>query len=115
MYDLSTIKRISKNDNAVICKYIQAFIKTTHEQLQEIDQLMAAGRWEEIAAVLHKMKTSVAYFFMNEIERKVIAAEKNIKNNIERDKIKGQVKEINWLLTEVCRSLQREIDSLSAS
>ena len=101
MYDLTTIKRISKNDNAVISKYIHAFIKSSHEQLQDI-----------IAEVLHKMKTSVAYFGMNDIEQIVIQAEADIRNNVGKTIVEGQMEEIARLLTGSLQSLQEEINSL---
>jgi HPt (histidine-containing phosphotransfer) domain-containing protein len=111
MYDLTTIKRISKNDPAVIRKYIQAFIDSSNEALKAIDGYMAENKWDDIADVLHKMKTSVAYFFMNELEQKVINAEMNIKKGVDKTTIRDQIKEINRLLTDVFQSLQEEINS----
>ena len=115
MYDLTTIKRISKNDNAVISKYIRAFIDNSAEELKTIEEDMAANKWNDIAEVLHKMKTSVAYFGMNDIEQLVIHAETNIKNNIEKRTVRGQIEEIKRLLTTAFHSLQEEIDSLAKS
>jgi HPt (histidine-containing phosphotransfer) domain-containing protein len=113
MYDLTTIKRISKNDTAVIRKYIQAFISSSQEELKTIDEYMTEDKWNDIADVLHKMKTSVAYFFMDEIEQKVIDAEVNIKNNVEKSIVRDQIKEIDRLLAEVFQSLKKEISSPS--
>jgi HPt (histidine-containing phosphotransfer) domain-containing protein len=115
MYDLTTIKRISKNDNAVISKYIRTFIDNSEEELKIIAEYMAANKWNDIAEVLHKMKTSVAYFGMNDIEELVIHTEANIKNNIEKSMIRGQIEEINRLLSGAFLSLQKEIDSLAKS
>ena len=112
MYDLTTIKRISKNDNAVISKYIHAFIKSSHEQLQDIDKLMDGNKWDGVADILHKMKTSVAYFGMNDIEQIVIQAEADIRNNVGKTIVEGQMEEIARLLTGSLQSLQEEINSL---
>jgi len=113
MYDLATIKRISKNDDAVISKYIHAFIKSSHAQLQDIDELMAGNKWDGVADILHKMKTSVAYFGMSDIEQIVIHAEANIRNNVETTIVEDQMEEIYRLLTDSFQSLRGEISSLA--
>jgi len=113
MYDLTTIKRISKNNDAIISKYIQAFIKSSQGQLLEIDGFMSENKWDAVANVLHKMKTSVSYFGMNNIEQIAIQAETDIRNNIEKSTVKAQVEEINRLLTDSFKSLQEEIDTLA--
>jgi len=115
MYDLATIKRISKNDNAVIVKYIQAFIKTSNEELKTIDRYLAENMWQDIADVLHKMKTSVAYFGMNEIQQIVINAETNINNGVDTNIINEQLEEINRLLTDSLQALRAEIKNLQNS
>lgn len=115
MYDLTTIKRISKNDNAIIIKYIHAFIDHSEGELAAIDENMAENRWNDIAEVLHKMKTSVAYFGMNDIEKIVINTEMNIKNGIDTSVIREQIKEIKKLLTNSFQLLREEIKNLPSS
>jgi len=113
MYDLTTIKRISKNNNGIISKYIQTFIKSSQGQLLEIDGFMSENKWDAIAEVLHKMKTSVAYFGMDDIEKIVIQSETDIRSNKEKSTVKAQIEEIGRLLTDSFKSLQKEIDSLT--
>ena len=116
MYDLTTIKRISKDDKTVIARYIQTFIDNTLADLQTIDNLMAESLLENVAEVLHKMKTSVAYFGMSDVEQLVISTEKAIREEAaEKAAVKERIKEINGLLTESFRMLREELVQLQAS
>ena len=115
MYDLATIKKISKNDNALILKYINTFISNSQADLKAIDEYWAEGMLVNVADVLHKLKTSVAYFGMSDIEQKIISTEAKIREGTDQDTIGEQISLIKNLLTDAFQALQEEISILLSS
>lgn len=83
--DLTYLNEISGGDSSFIKEMLDLFINTTAIEVNEFDQLLAAGNYEGIGQLAHKMKAPIQMIGASELFDKVKNLENSGKthNNIE--------------------------------
>ena len=107
LYDLSTIKRASKNNNELFNKGLTILIKMLCSEKQNILSLIETNNWEEICRIVHKIKSSLKHINVNSID--------NIINDLENyeSQSEKQLKKKSYMLCvsldEILHDLNKEL------
>lgn len=84
MTSLSEIERVVGNDEAALKTFLSAFINQTTEQLIQLDKFLKEKNLSEIKFIVHKMKSTVVYFGMNQQKKLAEEIEAGIGADFER-------------------------------
>lgn len=77
LYDLSIIDSISKGNQAFNNKMIKMFCDITAQDMNKMKDAAAAGDWQAVAALAHKMKSTVGNMGVEIMKEPVRELEKN--------------------------------------
>jgi HPt (histidine-containing phosphotransfer) domain-containing protein len=88
LYDLSTIKRVSKNNPELFNKGLTILINMLSSEKQNILSLIETNNWEEVSRIVHKIKSSLKHIsvtsisnIINELEHYELQSEKQLKTS----------------------------------
>ncbi len=59
LYDLSNVRQLVRNDEAIVRRLAWAFIETTPAILTALDEALTAGNWEAVGDAAHHLKSSL--------------------------------------------------------
>ena len=59
LYDLSNVRQLVRNDEAVVRRLAWAFIETTPAILTALDEALTAANWEAVGDAAHHLKSSL--------------------------------------------------------
>jgi CheY-like chemotaxis protein/HPt (histidine-containing phosphotransfer) domain-containing protein len=110
LYDLSMIRSVSGGDPAFIKKMILLFIETVPQNVKELVESTAAGNWEQVSKMAHKLKSTVDSMGIKSIHddiRKVEASAKALEN---LDLLPGMVKQVENVVSLCIRQLHKEVN-----
>lgn len=103
--DFSYLKTVSNNNEEFIREIIDSFIDTIPEHLHQIKNCLRDNEWDEVARVVHKIKSSLSLLGLQEAKKMAIEIENSIKDD-------SQVGRFTELINIFIDSLQFEISHL---
>lgn len=76
IYDLSTLKRVSRNNPELFNKGLTILIKMLSSEKQNILTLIETNNWEEISMIVHKIKSSLIHINVTSLNKFIIELER---------------------------------------
>lgn len=109
LYDLSSLKMLSKGNNAFVEKMITLFLDIAPKTVSEINEALANNEVEKVNKLAHRLKPSIdnlSIFSLKELIRKIEAfnASATSFNNL-----KTMVDDLNLKMDEVVYALKKEL------
>jgi HPt (histidine-containing phosphotransfer) domain-containing protein len=91
LYDLSTLKKLSDNDESFIIDMLQTFKKTTPPILLRMDEYISQQKYEAVGREAHKMIPGVSFLGAKELQEVLVNIEETAKSGIGLDKMSALV------------------------
>ena len=87
LYDLSTLRKLSDNDETFIIDMLQTFKKITPPILQRMNEYISQQKYEALGREAHKMIPGVSFLGAKELQEVLISIEENAKSGEGLDKM----------------------------
>lgn len=105
--NLSFIEEIAAGDNSFIQTFIETFIKEIPVAMQELTSAAESPDWKQIAAISHKIKSSLLYAGMRKEHKIAAEVETNAKEKSNISKIREYIQNLQNSCEIACRELQQ--------
>lgn len=112
-YNIDLLFNITKNQKSAVIKMLQVFIDKTKVELSQLIDYTEHGNWENVAGIAHKMKPSLAYLSMKQVEEIVQQIYYSAKKQEQTEKIPKLVANAQSILEFIMQQLQEEIKKLN--
>lgn len=109
-YNLSTIYAISENNPRFLNQLITVFVNTVTVDLQLMRDAAAAGNWQEVGQLAHKIKPSLTHFGITSLTGIILALERPV--NYDPENLNKFVAELNHLMQQVLTGLRAEFPDI---
>jgi PAS domain S-box-containing protein len=107
--DLSIIYDGAGGDLNYIKEMIEMYINIMPQYLQELNDLFAKQKWEELGKQCHKMKTPAAYFGVIELRELMTNMELSVKDASNKNLATSIMHEINDIVLASIKELKEEL------
>lgn len=104
--DLSYLKNLAKGDNEFILEMIDAFFIQTPEAIDNLKTYLNNKNWVSLRGVAHKMKPSVTFMGIKELEGVIAAIEDHAANTTSLELLPDLIQ----LLEAVCVRSIKELE-----
>ena len=111
--DLTYLKEISNGSNEFIREMISLFIKHTPIELNNIELYFKNKNWQSLRNVFHKMKASMAFVGLKEIESILRQAEEYALNETNLDQLPSMIMKVKQTCNEAISELEEELHQFS--
>jgi hypothetical protein len=115
LYDLSLIKNISKGKPDMMVKMLETFLSRTDEEIKLLKLYCNEHNWENARKMVHKMKPSISYLGMKEIESKISNVQRIVKEERNYENLDRELEYIEKLLNRSFTMIKEEVDILKTS
>ncbi len=112
LYDLSLLENISKGKPDMMIEMLETFVARTDEELMQLKQYCLLKDWENSRKIVHKMKPSISYLGMKEIENKIINVQRIVKEEKNYENLDREIEYIEKLLKKSFSMINSEIEKL---
>ena len=112
IYNLNVVKKLTKGNNELLIKMLTVFKEKSVLEMKEIIDAVYDEDWEHVALVVHKLKPSIAYLGMSDIEDKMNFIIKWGRENSNHHKIKMYAEFINEVLQKVYLQIDDDIKKI---
>lgn len=112
-YDLDLLYNITKNQKSAIVKMIQVFVDKAKTELFQLEEYTSQSQWEKVSSIAHKMKPSLAYLSMKQVEEIVQQIYYLSKNSEQTERIPKLVANAKSLLEFIITQLSEEIKKIN--
>jgi CheY-like chemotaxis protein/HPt (histidine-containing phosphotransfer) domain-containing protein len=93
--DLAYLEQLADGNNDFIKEMLVLFIEQMPESLDKMHTYLERKDWKQLRGILHKIKPSLAFVGLKEIEATVKEAEEFSANETNLDKLPGMIQKIN--------------------
>lgn len=107
--DLTYLKELSNGSNEFVKEMLSIFIKEMPEAISKIETHLQKKEWQLLRGVLHKIKPSITFVGLKEIEEVVKDAEEYAGSQTNLDKLPEMIMKIKTTCTEGIHELQEEL------
>ena len=111
-YNLNVVKKITKGDNKLLIKMLTVFKEKSDIEIKQALNAVYNEDWEQVSIIIHKLKPSIAYLGMIDIEAKMDYIIKWGREKSNPQKIKMYVEFINEVLQKVYLQIDNDIKEL---
>jgi HPt (histidine-containing phosphotransfer) domain-containing protein len=77
--DLEYLEQLSNGSNEFVCQMIDVFMEQTPAAISKMEETCAAADWSGLAAIAHKIKPSLSFMGIKELEPVIMDLEHNAK------------------------------------
>lgn len=112
-YNLDLLYNITKNQKSAVIKMLQVFIDKSNVELLQLVEYSEQGDWDNVAGIAHKMKPSLAYLSMKQVEEIIQQIHFLAKNKEQTEKIPKLVANVQSLLEFIIQQLKEEIKKIN--
>lgn len=105
LYSLSLLKKLAHNNQEIIRKMIMVFLEQAPAAVTEIKAAYAAGKYEMVSAVAHKIKPTFGYFAIG-VEKDIVMIE--LLANLKEDT--AEIKRLIHRLDTVTQKVMAEME-----
>jgi HPt (histidine-containing phosphotransfer) domain-containing protein len=92
---------------------LQVFIDKSNVELLQLVEYSEQGDWDNVAGIAHKMKPSLAYLSMKQVEEIIQQIHFLAKNKEQTEKIPKLVANVQSLLEFIIQQLKEEIKKIN--
>ena len=107
--DLTYLKELSNGSSEFVKEMLTIFIKETPEAISKMETYLQNKDWQSLRGVLHKIKPSMTFVGLKEIEEVVNDAEDYAGSETNLDKLPEMIMKIKTIGTEGIYELQEEL------
>jgi hypothetical protein len=111
-YNLTLLYNITRNQKSAVVKMLQVFIDKSNIELLQLEEFTLKAEWEKVSSIAHKMKPSLAYLSMKQVEEIIQQIYHLAKNEEQTERIPKLVKNAKDLLEYIIQQLKEEIRKL---
>lgn len=111
LYDLTNLKNQTGNDDEFLQQMVALFITQIGEQIEKMKIAVQQKDWAEIRFIVHKMKSAVTIFGIKSLRGLIHEIEIMIPDNIDENKITGNLETIENVLQQCIKQLKMEFNS----
>jgi len=113
LIDLKLLIQLADGNQEFIVKMLEIYYKQTPENLDALDQHLKDKNYKELAAIAHKMRSSVPYVGLHIAENLLEKLEYAAKQNIQIDEFPERVKTIRKLCEDSLIQVKEQLYLLS--
>ena len=110
--DLSTLRKMSNNDEKFVRDMIESFITNTPEILEQIDKANNDRDWHEVSAMAHKLKPNLAFMGVDSLKDTVIQIEQSAKNKTDLEALPNK---IGHLIEQVSLAIEELNETITSN
>ena len=103
------VQSVSGGDEGFIRKMVALFIETVPHNMQELNNALQAGNWEQVGKTAHKLKSTIDSMGIKSIRQEIRTVETNAKQMESLAEIPGLVATIDNVIKECIGQLQAEV------
>jgi HPt (histidine-containing phosphotransfer) domain-containing protein len=107
--DLSYLKQLSNGDNNFIKEMIEVFMVQTPEAMDNLQKHLLNNDWKMVRAVAHKIKPSMAFVGLNDIQKKMNTVEEYAETETHLDELPEMIEEIKVVIDRAMKELKEEM------
>lgn len=108
LYKLTYIQEAFGDDKEIVFDLATIFLDSTPKDLAELNLALEEKNYEKLAAVAHKMKSSLAILRVDDLKEIMISIDKPFKTNEKKDELPDIVRKINEVLTIVFQQMRED-------
>jgi HPt (histidine-containing phosphotransfer) domain-containing protein len=106
--DLTYLLQIANGSNKFIDEMITLFMEQTPQAIHEMEEDLAKKDWKALRGVAHKMRPSLTFVGLKEVEETVKQVEANADAQKDLDKLPDMVARIKEICDAAAKELQEE-------
>ncbi len=106
MIDLSTLKNLMGDNEAMVQKFLDIFKNQTPVQLEELEHYLNSKDWKNASNVAHAIKSQCKYLGLETIADLAYQIESNTESEIDLESQKQLFEDMNQRLTIILESLK---------
>jgi len=114
IYNLNVVKKITKGDTGLLIKMLTVFKEKSEVEMKQALHAVYDEDWEQVGIIIHKLKPSIAYLGMSDIEEKMNNIIKWGREKSNPNRIKMYVEFINEVLQKVYLQIDDDIKELES-
>ena len=111
--DLSYLKQLSNGDNKFICEMLSLFIDQTPDMLDRMTKYLELKDWKALSSAAHKMKPSVMFVGLREIETDLHRIEDYAAGVINTDQIPPMLTHVKDICTAAVNEIKEEKEHMA--
>ena len=108
LVNLEYLKKVSHNDAEFVSRMISVFLNQSPVLLESMKQFAEQKDKNALKAVIHRMRPSIAFMGMNELEHKMIKLETCLQDGATHEEILSYCDEIREMCNEAMQQLEDE-------
>ncbi len=113
LYDLSSIRTISRGNENFVLKMVNMFIEQTPQQVSEMESEYHQSDYKAMGAIAHKLKPNIDNMGIVSLKDAIRQIEKIGKSGIGDDLLPELLKKVSKTLNKVVENLQREFEMMA--
>ncbi len=110
--DLTYLKQLSNGDTKFINEMLSLFIDQTPDMLANMSKYLQAADWKSLSSAAHKMKPSIMFVGLKEIEATVRLVENYASEQVNTEQIPSMLNKIDTVCKEAIVELKAEKEHL---
>lgn len=103
--DLSSLRKMSNNDESFVRDMVTSFIEKTPEIIKQIRKANKDKNWQEVGAMAHKLKPNLAFMGIDSLKKLIAQIETNANNNKNTKEIPGLIKKLSSSINTAIKEL----------
>jgi HPt (histidine-containing phosphotransfer) domain-containing protein len=107
--DLSYLKKLSNSDDNFVREMIATFIEETPLAIDNLEKHMANKDWKRVSAIAHKIKPSLMFIGLNDLQEPANFIEENAGEETNLDQLPELIAKVKKRCDEAVKELQEEI------
>jgi CheY-like chemotaxis protein len=109
--DLSYLKQLAEGDNEFVAEMIALFIEQTPAEIEKLEICLLKKEWESMRILSHKLRSSVSFAGIKELEGWLLAIEEYSEKGTHLDQIPGLVSRVRETCFKAIAELEQELKS----
>lgn len=111
--DLTYLEQLANGSNTFMAEMIQLFLQQTPEEIRRMKKSMAEKDWKTLGGVLHKIKPSITFVGLKDIEDVVKTAEDFAFRESNLERLPEMIQTIERSCLEAMAELNAELKRFS--
>jgi signal transduction histidine kinase/CheY-like chemotaxis protein/HPt (histidine-containing phosphotransfer) domain-containing protein len=109
--NLEYLKQLSEGDNEFIAEMIALFIEQTPGEIEKLEIYLLRKDWDAMRLLSHKLRSSVSFAGIKELEELLLSTEDYTENEIHLDQLPGLISQIRQICFKAISELEQELKS----
>jgi len=109
--NLDYLKQLSEGDNEFVAEMIALFIEQTPGEIEKMEIYLLRKDWKAMRLLSHKLRSSVSFAGIKELEELLLATEDYTENEIHLDQLPGLISQIRQICFKAISELEQELKS----